>query len=144
VNVFFIPGSSANFDTTIRSSVDQRILARHMRPEDIQKIVERSKSPGAIHCWAFKKGRLNLFNKMTEGDRVLLKESGTGLLGYMADVCYKVHSITLGQDLWPDQAETPWEYIYFLKNVREMDIRFEEFKRRLHFKPNFAMQGSTK
>jgi len=142
MNVFLIPGTITNFDATIRHSVDRRILERHLKKEEVQRIIEKAGDSSAIHCWAFKQGRQSLFSDMDLGDLVLFKESGTGLLGYIGEVCHKVHSITLGEDIWPDQAATPWEYIYFLKDLKNIDLAFGLFKEKLHYNPRFPLQGA--
>ena len=73
---------------------------------------------------------------------MLFKESGTGLLGYMGEVCHKVHSVTLGKDIWPEQASTPWEYIYFLKDVTNIDLDFGLFKKKLNYDSKYHLQGA--
>ena len=142
MNVFLIPGSKANFNATIRSTVDITLLDHHLDSDEVQRIIEATGDRNAIHCWAFKDGREKLYNVMNPGDLVLFKENKTGMLGILGEVCHKTHSSTLGKEIWPDQAAKPWEYIYFIKNIQNVNIDFSQFKRKLRYGSRFPCQGA--
>lgn len=139
-NIFLVPSTAAAMDASIRRAVAPDVL-REKLGEDASSAVSDALKGDDARCWAFK-GMigLTLYGKMKNGDIVLFREKGTGLINYMGTVCCKVKSAELARAVWP-ASETPWELIFFLRDVRQTEINFEEFKRRVGYSDEFRLQG---
>jgi hypothetical protein len=71
-----------------------------------------------LHCWAVTSRYQKHWQAMKIGDWVLLKTNGTDTITWSGQFLARVQSASLGKFLWPYEGEKPWEFIYFLSNVK--------------------------
>ena len=144
-NIFLVPAHPDNLKVTIKIPVNLTVVQQHLPPDKFNELLSKIPQGGHLYCWAFKMGQqnVNLYRTMQEGDSVLFKPSKTGQITHEGIVCYKYRSAALANVIWPVKAKSPWELIYFLCNVRRLDINYPTFKARLGFAPNFAGQQTV-
>ena len=52
------------------------------------------------------------------------------------------HNRNLAADLWcPDQDGETWEYVFFLNNLRDVEIAVEDFNLLVGYEPNYFHPG---
>jgi hypothetical protein len=125
---FLIPAQTENI---VRS------LSNPVAPEEVRQFLGDAESKrlallgdGKIRCWAMTDGTKSQFDKMNPGDHVLFSEKGTKKFNYFAEVTAKVTSEELGDYLWPikprksagSSEDKSWQFIYFLKDLRSIDV----------------------
>ncbi|WP_438026381.1 HNH endonuclease [Sorangium sp. So ce233] len=84
------------------------------------------------------------FDAMVPGDDVLMTTKGTGRFTRYAQVTFKVENRGLGEHLWPVRGERPWELIYFLRNIREIDVDKSKLVADLGYEPTFQVFGAIR
>lgn len=85
-------------------------------------------------------GNERKWQRIADGDAaVFLKEGRAYAAGVVA--C-KTHSDALARELWREneRGET-WEYVYFLKDVRNVDVPYQELNALLGYEPANRFQG---
>jgi hypothetical protein len=92
--------------------------------------------------WGVTPSKIN-FNKwkrIKTGDITLFSSSGK--IYSSAITTYKLHSKDLAVDLWDynDKGDT-WEYVYFIDEVKSVDIPYVVFNRVVGYADNFVIQG---
>lgn len=137
-SLFLVPGTTQNIDTSIRNSVDIG-LAKEFLPKDL--IETLIKDAGGIFCWAVPTARVGLWNNLNSNDIVLITERGTNLFNFYGKVLAKHQSADFGENLWPIPGETPWEYIYFLKDIKSIEIDKSQLLTSLGFETTFRLPG---
>lgn len=84
------------------------------------------------------------FNKMMQGDDILIVEGGTiKLLGKIAQ---KTVNPDLSRELWKNlKAKTSegWDLIYFIANPLAIDLPFSEFNKLFGYQPEYRPRGFT-
>lgn len=84
----------------------------------------------------------NIFDKMTEGDDLLIVEGET--IRFMGKIALKTVSAELSKILWKNidsKNSSGWELIYFIANPAEIDVPFVEFNRLMGYKEAYHIQG---
>src|SRR5206468_11990322 len=83
-------------------------------------------------------------NDMRSGDELLIVKGET--IKLLGEVAEKVISRDLSLELWKDLREDSqtWDLIYFIANLREINLPFSEFCALIGYKPNFQLHGFTK
>ena len=137
MNWFLIPASPENIDRSIRNPVSLSDLIPFLGEAESKRLA--ALGDGELRCWAMSSGIKVQFDKMRPGDLVLISESGTKKFNYFAEVTATITSKGLGNYLWsvkprksPETGKrTTWDFIYFLKNLRSIDVRKEDLVLRL-------------
>jgi hypothetical protein len=143
MSLYLVPASRENLEISIEKEVAPEQLAPHVSNEELEELRRRAGMEG-IRCWAMTVSRRALFEAMQPGDIVLLSESGTGLFTHYAQVTSKVRNRAFGDALWPVRGESPWEFIYFLRNIRRIRISKAELVTKLGYSPNYEVPGTTR
>ena len=97
-----------------------------------------------VYLWGVTPGK-KLANKrkwdrIERGDIGLFSRSG--FIFSSGVVTYKIHNKELSLDLWgSDNEGETWEYIYFLDEIRKLEISYLEFNRAIGYADNFVIQG---
>ena len=85
-------------------------------------------------------GNEKKFNRTAPGDVVLFSRDG-GIIA-VATLALKFHSAQLARKLWgQDSRGQTWEFIYFLDEVKPIQIPYPEFNKVVGYEPNFVIQG---
>jgi hypothetical protein len=148
-NVFFLympPGNAqamVHYDDTIKQKVELGRISRLLSHDLKAKLVSVF-GPNRIAVWGSQAGPRNraLFDRMSDGDDVLIVEGNSvRLIGKIAD---KIQSEALSRELWKpvgNQADVPWELVYFIANARQLELPFEEVRKLFGFETGFRLRG---
>ncbi len=86
-----------------------------------------------------------VFDSMKDGDEVLVAITGTGRFKYRGQVAYKVESRALGQRLpWPYVPGKPWELIYFLRDVTDVEFDKTRLLTEIGYSVNDNLSGARR
>jgi hypothetical protein len=143
MGLYLVPATSENLKTSIDHEPPVDKLSRFLSAADMKEIRARGGADG-IRCWAMTVGKRRAFEQMEPGDEVLFAETSTGRFTRYAQVTYKVENRALGEELWSFQGGNPWEFIYFLRNVRRIDRPKREVVVALTYEPTFEVAGATR
>lgn len=125
---FLIPAQPENIARSLKNPVALADVRQFLGDAESKRLA--ALADGEIRCWAMTDGTKSQFDKMEAGDHVLLSEKGTKKFNYFAEVTAKVTSKDLGDHLWPikprktasSSEEKSWQFIYFLKDLRSIDV----------------------
>jgi len=143
VSLFLVPATRENLEKSIELEVPSALVLSFVPPEVVAEIQARAGVEG-IRCWAMTTAKRAEFNAMKPGDIVLLSEKDTRCFTHCAQVTFKLENKKLGDALWPVRGENPWELIYFLRDIRHINIPKSEFVTRFDYASNFAVAGTTR
>jgi hypothetical protein len=80
------------------------------------------------------------WERINPGDIALFSKKGK--LFSVGEVSFKVHNKPLALDLWKVNTDAKtWEYVYFLKGIRQVDIPYAQFNAAAGYKPNNVIQS---
>jgi hypothetical protein len=148
-NVFLLympPGNAqamVHYDDTIKQKVDLGRISK-LISHDLKAKLLLVFGPNRIAVWGSQAGPRNraLFDRMSEGDDVLIVEGNSVRL--IGKIAAKVQSAALSRELWKpvgNQADLPWELVYFIANARQLDLPFEEVRKLFGFETGFRLRG---
>jgi len=92
-----------------------------------------------FNCFAMKSGSQSYFEVMKPTDIVLFKPNNTSQFQYKGIVMYKVNCRGLGREIW--KVGENWELIYFLKDIKRININLSLFVKELGYSENWVPQG---
>jgi len=113
---------------TLRISKTIEEIKPYLTVEDMRLL--RSEFPeGRVNIWGVKLERAGQWGKMLNGQTLVLFKRGRRVI-LRGVVVYKVMNEDLALHLWgPDDDGKPWTLIYFLKNLKKVDIPASEISR---------------
>jgi hypothetical protein len=148
-NVILQPcGSKAalkHYKDTVRNSVALTTILPFLAAEHAEALQAIYPS-GECAIWGLtpgeKKVNVTKWNRIKEGDVTIF--SANKKLFASAVVTYKVRSYDLARHLWGlVGADQTWEYIYFLDEVRLIDIPYATFNPVVDYVPHNIIMGFT-
>lgn len=128
---------------TIVNPVSIDGISDYVEPNIVSKLRELHKD-GKVPTWGVTPGikevNKNKWEKVLPGDVVLFSRNNK--IFASAAVSFTLHNKNLALNLWKTNSvgET-WEYIYFLDEVINQDIPYEEFNATAGYKLNNIIQG---
>ncbi|MFA6000281.1 MAG: DUF3883 domain-containing protein [Candidatus Paceibacterota bacterium] len=142
MNYFLAPRSGEksykNFESTIRNGIPLDRISSHLTRDGIEIL----SSEEVIYAWGNRKGTKSAWDKMKTGDTVIFYAKG--VLVMTGEVYFKKHSPEMALAMWPaDDNGNPWEYTFFLKNLKYISIPIKVFNAAVGFKLNYIVQGFT-
>ena len=140
MNYFLAPRSGEksykNFLSTIKNGVPYDRIAPFLTDEGKSKVRQQE----IIYTWGNREGTRGQWEQMEYGDTVIFYAKGKLVMA--GEVYYKQHSPQLALAMWPpDERGNPWEYTFFLKNLRYVSIPMTAFNKIVDYKSNFIVQG---
>jgi hypothetical protein len=84
------------------------------------------------------------FDRMTEGDEILIVEGQT--IKLLGRVAYKDVNPRLSQELWKNLrggTTEGWDLIYFIANPKEIELPFSKFTELFGYAANYQLRGFT-
>ncbi|MFC2022646.1 hypothetical protein ACFLTL_00645 [Chloroflexota bacterium] len=135
------PEATEHYNLTIEPGVALYSLRPYLRDIEQQKIVavmrERVRTWGIIPTIAG--GMPKTWQDLREDDYTVFYKKGR--LYFVGKILSKVHNQALALALWgANQDGRTWEYIYFLKEGKQIDVPFNPLV--LGYKHNYIPQGS--
>ena len=121
-------------DTISNSKITIESIKNYLSGQQIKSLREYYPD-GKLMVWGIKTG----WDKVEEGDVVLF--SAKKHVFASAVVGYKMHNRNLAQQLWGlDTDGNPWEYMYFLSDLHNVEIRYGDFNKCVGYKDNYIIQ----
>ncbi len=151
--VFIAPGSSEHINKSVyvpSSGATQALLslqglipienvAETLKPEE-RATLEKIYSDGRIRMWGTLPGGEGTWKKLKTDDIVLFYHDNYFVC--VAEVAYKTRNKSLATKVWGlNRDNEAWEFVFFLKNVKELKIYREEFAKMSGYAINFVPQG---
>jgi len=128
--------SYKNFMSTIKHGVPFDRIEPFLSDEGKVKVLAEE----VIYAWGNREGTSRYWERMVPGDTVIFYAKGRLVMA--GEVYYKQHSPQLALAMWPpDEHGNPWEYTFFLKNLRPVSIPMRVINRLANFEPNYIIQG---
>jgi hypothetical protein len=128
--------SYSNFLSTIKHGVSFDRIKGFLEPEGLQQLSKEE----TIYAWGNREGTSDSWRQMKTGDVVIFYAKGK--LVSSGEVIFKQHSKELALSMWPpDEKGNPWEYTFFLNNLKYFEIPMPVFNRIVGYKENFIVQG---
>ena len=116
---------------------------RKIRPDLPDELVKKLKQQ-QFAIWGIMYGKRaeKTWNALEKGDIVLFYSKGKII--YWGFIIGKMHDEELAEKLWGRSNGRTWEYIFFIGNVKRVNIPFSEFvKRFLDYSERFIPVGHT-
>ena len=139
--LFLAPASQENIHATILNTKPLEFAKNYLDPSEYEALKLALTGNNSFHCWAMTKNSRSRYDAMLIGDMVLFTSKGSGKFSYAATVVHKVENIRLGEALWSVVPGLPWELIYFLEDVRAINIPKEKLIRVLGYSPGYVVPG---
>lgn len=147
MSIFLVPRSNEisykNFLSTIENGVDYSLIKNHLSDEG--KIILSGK--GKLFVWGNKESKKKSWDKMEYGDHVLFYkgregDEQKGKFLYSGTLLFKQHSKELGLALWaPKTGEEPWTCIFFLEDLKQINLPISDMTNLAGYSSNFVVQG---
>jgi hypothetical protein len=132
-----------HYADTVEKPVLLSAIFSFLSQDDLEDL--RSKFPeGRVAVWGVtpgeESGNKTKWDRMNPGDVALFSREGR--IFSAGTVAKKIHDRKLSRHLWgEDEAGETWEYMYFLKEMRSMDIPYKKFNAAAGYKENNVIQG---
>lgn len=135
--------SMHHMENTIYNSVYLDTYKSLYSPENYQNLIKLYPNHEA-YIWGVTQGRKNTnerkWESLSVGDTILF--SGKGRIFTIATLTYKMHSREFARAIWGTNEEGfTWEYMYFVDEIKHIDIPYKLFNSIVGYSPNFIIQG---
>lgn len=132
------PAAQKHFRDTILDGVRFADIEEYLEESD--KAVLRDRDP--LRLWGNVPGKHKGWDDMEVGDFVLFYQRGK--FTHAGEVYYITDNVRLSRKLWPDYKEgKPWRYIYFLNELKEIEIPLSIVRDYSRYKAGFVPMGFT-
>src|SRR3989344_4435783 len=130
--------SYENYQSTIRYGVPLDRIAPFLTQEEISTVTAED----IIYVWGNRKGKQREWREMENGDLIIFYAHGKLIM--TGEAYLKKHSPELALALWPrDKKGNPWEFVFFIKNVKYISVPIEIFNEAVGYKTNKVVMGFT-
>jgi hypothetical protein len=128
--------SYKNYQSTIKHGVPYDRIEPYLADEGKDKLVQED----VVYAWGNRAGTSPQWEKMVYGDTVIFYAKGELVMA--GEVYYKQRHPGLALAMWPpDDNGNPWEYTFFIRNLRYIKIPMKAFNAIAGFSSNFIVQG---
>ena len=143
VQIFLAPRSgeqsSNNFEKTIEGGYQKIDLNKYLTAQDRAAL----KDYDTLYIWGNRPGNKTSWGKMNPGDYVFFYQRGKII--WVGKLLYKTHNKSLADSLWGPyeykSTKESWEYVYFLKDMQNVEIDYGVIRDSAGYKPNHVVQG---
>jgi len=142
MKLFLIPASEENINRTIERSVNISVAERFLDQSKFNELKRLLADKEEFHCWAMTESREYLFDEIESGDIAIFTVKGTGEFNFIAEIFHKTVCEDLGKYLWSYVPNKPWNLIYFLKNIKKIDINKANLVSDLGYDKDYVVPGS--
>src|SRR5215469_15318016 len=135
--------ATIHYQDTIATPVSLNRIKPHLRSEDFDQLMHIYPD-GVAPVWGVTPGKNDQnekrWERMNVGDIVLFAKQGA--IFSTGAVTFKVHSKPIALELWKVNADgETWEFVYFLKSMRGVNIPYSKFNVAAGYEPNNVIQG---
>lgn len=141
-NLFLAPGSKENIEDSIKRPVPLHILKKYLSESSFNRLQIEAQGEEKFNCFAMKSGSQSFFEVMKPTDIVIFKPNQTSQFQYKGIVMYKVNCLGLGREIW--KVGENWELIYFVKDIKRININLSLFAKKLGYAENWVPQGISR
>ena len=134
--------AKSHYIDTIENPVDINLIAEYVEIVDLD-ILKQIYNKEA-HVWGVTPGtkllNKNKWDKIEKGDTVLFARNNHIISS--ATVTHKIHNLDLALELWGlDEKNETWEYIFFVDEIKTLNIPYLIFNRAVGYEDNYIIQG---
>jgi len=132
-NLFLVPAgrNSDNLSRTVENPVPKSTIKNHDSTVDLDQF-----EGDAVPVWGHQEKK-----PIEEGDILLLYKGGE--YQYAAEVVVTEHNESLGQEIWVAEDGENFEHIFYLTDVRKLDLSRRELDAILDYDLSFYPTGFT-
>jgi len=144
VNIFLAPRSgeqsSGNFQKTIEDGYKKEDINNYLSEEDKIKLVNHN----VLYIWGNMPSKKSSWEKMNLGDYIFFYKKGK--IAWIGKLLHKSHNKKLAEKLWgpkvvKNMVTGYWEYIFYLKDMEEVNIDYSILRKFANYSPNAVVQG---
>jgi len=143
-NLFLAPASEENLRNTIKRSIGFASIEKLLTDKDKQIIKSSVSNPSVLNCWAMTENNRAKFNEMSQGDIVIFSVKDTGKFLYSGKVVAKIENENFGKSQWDFVPTKPWKLIYFLEDIKNININRAKLVVALGYEKNYVVPGVIK
>lgn len=137
------PKAKKHFRDTIENPVDIKRISRFVDNKTIEKLQDIYPD-GNIYVWGVTNGKKGQnekkWEKISRGDVTLFSQQGGIFSSAVTTMVLK--NKELAKELWGiDSDGNTWENIYFLEEIKKINIPYERFNNIVGYKNNNVIQG---
>jgi predicted HNH restriction endonuclease len=143
--LYYFTASDTDAQKHFRETIEQPCNIEKfisMLDSNTVNILKQNNKDKYVHMWGATPGKSNeeRWIKLKSGDKILAYSKGVFL--YYGTIFAKTQNKTVAELVWGinKKGET-WEYIYFIKDLRKVEIPVEKFNAFFGYKMNFVPQG---
>jgi hypothetical protein len=141
--IFLAPRSGKqsfeNFQKTIENGYKKKDIESSLSDEDRKALEGRE----TLYIWGNRPGGKAPWEDMNKGDYVFFYQQGR--ITWIGQLLYKTHNKELADKLWGkyvkgDEVES-YEYVYFLENLRKVNMDYAHMKELAGYNPKAVVYG---
>jgi len=131
-----------HYNDTIKNPVSLTKISQYVSSDELNVLKNIYSNNACV--WGVTPGKKlinkNKWDKIVRGDTALFSKDGH--IFASGTVTYKIHNENLALDLWgKDANEQTWEYVFFLDEIKQLNISYLEFNRSIGYSDNFVIQA---
>lgn len=132
-----------HYADTIETTVQLAKMTPFLSQSDVDDLQAKFPGGGAA-VWGVTPGKKSVnktkWDRMNPGDVAVFSKDGR--IFSAGTVVKKMHNPELARELWKEnEAGEIWEYMYFLRDVRPVDIPYKKFNAAVGYAGNNVIQG---
>lgn len=142
MNILLVPASIENTEKTLINHVSIELLKENIDENFINDLLERTVDH-KINSFAVTETLFYIYEKIANNDLALFSVTGTKRFNYMGTIIGKTVSNTLGEKLWNHKVSKPWSCIYFLTDIKKIDIDKKFLIKKLGYSEKFDLPKTS-
>ncbi|NNU77564.1 HNH endonuclease [Clostridium estertheticum] len=142
MKILLVPASIENTKATLINHVPIDLLKTYINKTLINDLL-LSAIDGKINLFAVTETLSYIYNKIAVNDLAIFSVSGTNKFNYIGTIIGKTISTTLGRKLWPYKISKPWNYIYFLTDIKEIEVDKKFLLKKLGYSEKFELPKTS-
>lgn len=145
---YFIPSDDEEGRKNLSKTIEERYYIKPLHnmlsanDKEIINILEQNTEDGLVHIWGTVPGDRNTsrWEKLKAGDKILAYSQDKFV--FYGTVFAKTRNIDVANEIWGNNKEgKTWELIYFIKDLKPVNIDRKDFVDIFDYEPNFKPHG---
>lgn len=153
-NVFIAPVSNEQINKDVISSDAVKVAEKflsiqglipietivHSLTEEERRRLEDIFPNKKVRIWGTRSTLRNIWESLDEGDYVVFYSAN--YYAFAAEAVYKTVNEKLARKVWGEyKTGETWNYVFFVKNVRELNMDRKEFNKKIGYPEKFVPRG---